>query len=104
MTSEVIELLSKLKYAILTNMNKDKHIIPDDDSTTRIARPCRGCGEHQTIAGAVLNSKEWQAWYDYASAKMLYDVDECLTIDAMSDDHWNDFIKFTIKNHEKENK
>jgi hypothetical protein len=80
----------------------DKHIIPDDDSTTRIARPCKGCGWHQTIAGAVLNSKEWKLWRKHASEKMLYDIDECEMIDAMSDSHFRDFIKFTIKNYEKE--
>lgn len=77
---------------------KDKHIIPDDDSTTCIARATECCGGyHQTIAGALLKSEYWKKWYDYASKNMLYDVDETLTIDAMSDKHFEDFIKF-IKN------
>lgn len=75
----------------------NEHIIPDDDSTTIISRPCSGCGKHQTIAGALLGSAEWKLWYDHASKNMLYDVDETLTIDAMSDEHFRDFIKF-VKN------
>lgn len=73
---------------------KDEHIFPDDRSTTRISRPCGGCGKHQTIAGALLKSKEWEKWYKYASENMLFDVDETLTVDAMSDEHWNSFMKF----------
>jgi hypothetical protein len=76
-------------------MKKDIHIDPTDDSTTIINRPCSGCPEgHQTIAGALLKSKEWKLWCKHASKKMLYDVDECAMVDAMSDEHWNDFIKF----------
>ncbi len=74
---------------------KDEHLIPGDRSTTRISRPCGGCNKHQTIAGALLKSKYWQDWYEYASKNMLYDVDETLTVDAMSDGHFDDFIKFT---------
>jgi len=73
---------------------KDEHIFKDDRSTTRISRPCSGCGKHQTIAGALLKSKEWEKWYKYASENMLFDVDETLTVDAMSDEHWNSFMKF----------
>ena len=77
--------------------SKNKHIDPNDESTTIIAKPCAGCGYHQTIAGALLGSPEWDKWYKYASKKMLYDVDETLTIDAMSDGHFRDFIKFCKK-------
>lgn len=70
------------------------HIDPNDKSTTVTSRPCKGCGRHQTIAGAVLASKEWKAWYKYASENMLFDVDETMTIDAMSVEHWNEFIKY----------
>jgi hypothetical protein len=73
---------------------EDEHIFKDDRSTTRISRPCSGCGKHQTIAGALLKSKEWEKWYKYASENMLFDVDETLTVDAMSDEHWNSFMKF----------
>ena len=74
---------------------KDIHIVPTDKSTTRLKRATSCCGGyHQTIAGALLKSKEWEAWYRYASANMLYDVDESLTVDAMSDEHFADFIKF----------
>lgn len=73
---------------------EDEHIFKDDRSTTRISRHCSGCGKHQTIAGALLKSKEWDKWYKYASENMLFDVDETLTVDAMSDEHWNSFMKF----------
>jgi hypothetical protein len=79
-------------------MKKDKHIIPSDDSTTRIARATTCCGGfHQTIAGALLGSKEWKEWYKHASKNMLYDVDETQEIDAMSDNHFKDFINFIKK-------
>ena len=72
---------------------EDKYIFQDDHSTTRIARYTSCCGGyHQTIAGALLKSKWWDKWYDYASKNMLYDVDKTLTVDAMSDEHFKDFI------------
>ena len=75
--------------------SKDIHIIPEDESTTLLKRATECCGGyHQTIAGALLGSPEWQKWYKHASENMLYDVDETLTIDAMSDEHFADFIKF----------
>ena len=77
---------------------KDIYIDPKDNSTTRIARATTCCGgHHQTIAGALLKSPQWHKWYDYASKKQLYDVDETLMIDAMSDKHFQDFISFIKK-------
>lgn len=81
---------------------KDAFIVPTDDSSTRVARPCGGCGHHQTIAGALLKSKEWNSWYKYASENMLYDVDETLVIDAMSDGHFKSFIDFTLSTQREE--
>lgn len=79
-------------------IKEDRHIDPRDKSTTRIARATICCGgEHQTIAGALLKSKEWNRWYDYASKRMLFDVDETMMIDAMSDEHFRAFIKFIRK-------
>lgn len=79
-------------------MKQNKHIIKGDKSTTRIARATICCGYHQTIAGALLKSKEWNSWYKYASDNMLYDVDETMTINAMSDKHWLAFVDFIIYN------
>ena len=77
---------------------QNKHINPDDDSTTIIAKATTCCGgHHQTIAGAMLKSKECKSWYDYNQKKMLFDVDETREVDAMSDEHWNAFMEF-IKN------
>jgi len=75
---------------------KDEHIIPEDKSTTRISRPCVGCGKHQTIAGALLKSNYWNEWYKHASKNMLFDVDETLTVDAMSDAHFDSFINIIL--------
>jgi hypothetical protein len=72
---------------------KNEHIIDVDNSTTIMSRPC-SCGRHQTIAGALLRSPQWRAWYEHASENMLYDVDETQTIDAMSDGHFQAFMKF----------
>lgn len=77
---------------------KDIFIDPDDNSTTRIARATECCGgHHQTIAGALLMSKEWKLWYEYASKHQLFDVDETRELDAMSDGHWNNFVLFIKK-------
>jgi hypothetical protein len=77
---------------------KDIHIDPNDDSTTILARATECCnGSHQTIAGALLKSPQWKAWYDYASRKQLFDVDESMMIDCMSDAHWKTFVLFIRK-------
>lgn len=81
---------------------EDKHIIPEDESSTRIARLCKGCGYHQTIAGALLGSDYWKKWYTYASKNTLFDVDETLAIDAMSDEHFREFMDFSIKEYIKQ--
>ena len=81
---------------------KDEHIIPEDKSTTRISRPCVGCGKHQTIAGALLKSNYWNEWYKHASKNMLFDVDETLTVDAMSDAHFDSFINFILTRQKAE--
>lgn len=88
------EALSKLKGG-------DIYINPNDDSTTVLARATECCGgHHQTIAGALLGSKEWGAWYEYASKNMLYDVDETQELGDMGDKHFNAFIEF-VKNNIK---
>mgnify|MGYP001574338662 CR=1 FL=1 len=77
---------------------KDIYIIPDDPSSTRLKRATSCCdGYHQTIAGALLASEEWKAWREHASREMLFDVDETLTVDAMSDEHFEAFIKFSLE-------
>lgn len=78
-------------------VREDKYICQADHSTTRIARATECCGGyHQTIAGALLKSKYWKEWYDHASKNMLFDVDETLTVDAMSDEHFESFMKFCL--------
>lgn len=79
---------------------EDKYIFQNDNSTTRIARATDCCGGyHQTIAGALLNSEYWKDWYEHASKNMLFDVDETLTIDAMSDEHFRSFMKFCLDSY-----
>lgn len=74
---------------------KNKYIIPEDTSSTILERATECCGgSHQTIAGALLKSKLWDAWYKHASENMLFDVDETRTIDAMSDEHFDAFMRF----------
>jgi hypothetical protein len=75
------------------------HINPDDKSTTRLAKVTKCCGgTHQTIAGALLGSRQWKEWYKHASKNILFDVDETQEIDAMSDEHFQKFIQFVVKN------
>lgn len=80
---------------------EDEHVCPNDRSTTRISRPCGGCGKHQTIAGALIKSQEWQDWCKYAWENKLFDTDETDTVDAMSDEHFSSFMDF-IRQRERE--
>lgn len=76
-------------------MSQDIHINPKDDSTTILKRSSDCCGGgHQTIAGALLKSPEWKAWYMYASKNHLFDVDETQELDMMGDEHFKAFVKF----------
>ena len=84
--------------------SKDIYIVPEDSTSTRIAIPCAGCGFHQTIAGAILRSPQWQLWKEEVSRRMgveplegVYDVDECEMCDAMSQEHFQDFLNFCKK-------
>ena len=78
--------------------NKDTHIVEGDTSSTMLQRATKCCGNfHQTIAGALLGSPQWEAWYKYSSEEGLYDVDETATVDAMSDEHFASFIEFCKK-------
>jgi len=71
------------------------YAIPGDPSSTLLARGTTCCdGHHQTIAGAMLSSKEWSRWYKHAEKNMLFDVNETQEIGDMSDEHWNAFIDF----------
>jgi hypothetical protein len=77
---------------------KNKHIIEGDKSSTMLVRATKCCGGgHQTIAGALLGSPQWKAWYKHSSEEGLYDVDETATVDAMSDGHFASFIEFCKK-------
>lgn len=74
---------------------KNIYINPDDKTTTLLQRGTTCCGgHHQTIAGAVLNSPQWHNWYAHASKEMLFDVDETLEGDAMSDKHFQAFLAY----------
>lgn len=74
---------------------KNTHIIPDDTSTTLMDRGTECCGgKHQTIAGALLRSKYWDAWYKHASENKLFDVDETQECGEMGYKHFDEFIKF----------
>lgn len=80
-----------------------KYLNQADKSTTRIAKYTGCCGGyHQTIAGALLKSKEWEEWYDYAGKNMLFDVAETHETDAMSDNHCKAFIEFIKQQAKKE--
>lgn len=77
---------------------KDIYIIPEDPSTTLIKRATTCCnGHHQTIAGALLGSPQWEDWYAHASKSNLFDVGDTETIDVMGDKHFQAFIKFCKK-------
>ena len=80
-----------------------------DTSTTRLARATNCCGgSHQTIAGAILRSPQWQLWKEEVARRMeeqadrtigaplegVWDVDECEMCDAMSSEHFQDFLMF----------
>lgn len=68
-------------------MKKKKPVVLSRKTT------CCG-GQHQTIAGAMLNSKEWKAWQKYNYLDPQFDVDETQEVGDMSDEHWQAFIKW----------
>ena len=76
---------------------KDIHINPDDDSTTVVMRATSCCGgHHQTIAGALLKSPQWKAWYEREyQGKHHWDVGETQELDMMSDEHFQKFMEFS---------
>ena len=91
---------------------KDIYIDPTDKSSTLLDRATTCCGgHHQTIAGAILRSPQWQLWKEEVSRRMeeqadrtigasykgVYDVDECEMCDAMSSEHFQDFLNFCKK-------
>ena len=81
----------------------DIHIIKGDETSTRMARVTKCCnGQHQTIAGALLSSKYWKDWYNDNMITHSFGVDETQETDAMSDEHFEAFIKFIIQHENKE--
>jgi len=58
---------------------------------------CSGCGKHDSMWKSLVSSPEWKKWYEHASRKMLYDVDECQELGIMSAEHFKDFMKFCKK-------
>ena len=51
--------------------------------------------EYQTIARAMLNSKEWKEWYEYQSKDNgNWDVAETAETGWMSEEHWNAFMEY----------
>lgn len=58
---------------------------------------CTGCGYHDTFWSTVITSPQWKAWKEYAKPKMLYDFDENEELGIISNEHFQDFIKFIKK-------
>ena len=81
---------------------KNIHIDPTDEYSTMLDRAVMCCnGFHQTIAGAILRSPQWQQWKEEVSRRMgieplkgVWDVDECEMCDAMSSEHFQSFLSF----------
>jgi hypothetical protein len=75
--------------------------IADKDSTMLFRGTSCCDGGHQTIAGAILSSPQWKAWYEYQMKNPTFDIDESQTCDMMSDKHFQAFISFIINNYAK---
>jgi hypothetical protein len=58
------------------------------------------CGGHSSFWRTVILSPEWKAWKKH-NKNMNWDFDECEELGIMSQEHWEEFIKFikyAIKN------
>ena len=59
--------------------------------------PCVGCeGGHPSFHKTIIESPQWKAWQKVGQ----YDFSECNELGIISSKHFQDFIKFIIKNYE----
>jgi len=63
---------------------------------------CPGCPKgHSSFWRTIIKSQEWQAWKKYAEPKLLYDFSEVEELGILGQKHFQDFLKFTIKESKK---
>lgn len=58
-------------------------------------------GLHNSFWATVIQSEAWDKWYKENMRKMWFDVDECMGCGWISPEHFQEFLKFTIKNANK---
>jgi len=91
-----------------------KHIRPCICETCEKARwseSCVGICNHDSFYKTVVGSPQWQLWEKEIARRMAahnkkkskiytgcWDVDECLELGRISQDHWIDFCKYIIDN------
>ena len=60
--------------------------------------PCSD-GWHDSFWKTVLESLQWKAWQKKQQQKMTYDMSEVEELGYISQEHFQDFIKFVKKNN-----
>ena len=85
------------------NKRKHKACFCDDCLRAYYCQPCSGCKDgHSSFWKTVIESPPWKAWRKYAwERKVLYDFPEVEEGGIISERHFKDFIKFTIKQVKK---
>lgn len=58
-------------------------------------------GEHPSFHFTMITSPEWKAWRDYNNTEMIFDISECEDCGWISSEHFQEFLKFTIKQANK---
>ena len=65
----------------------------------RYCHACPGCkGGHPSFWKTVIESPQWAKWKEYAwKKKLLYDFPEVEELGCISPGHFQQFLKFTLK-------
>lgn len=63
--------------------------------------------KHQTFYGAIMKSPQWKAWYEEQMKRFsvsledksvaIFDIDECIGIGAIGDEHLQEFFRFIVE-------
>jgi len=87
-----------------------KFAYDDSNPWTAYTQGSSCCDGHQTFYGAIMKSPQWNAWYEEQmkrfrelklnektnqyEGKPTFDIDECIGIGAIGDEHLQEFFKF----------
>lgn len=86
----------------------------DSNPWTALNQGAKCCSDkHPTFYGTVTSSPQWKAWYDeqmrrfgesrlnektrMVEGEPMFDIDETIGIGAISQEHFQEFLRFVIK-------